>query len=618
MIDSHPDQDNLLSPSIAGIYHSTVTITAETHLERLDHMINSSLPARTEYRDQCGCITTGTVASLNSRGLVGIVGAPKWKDEELELLARDGSPAQALQSAYMRYGNDCLDYIEGPFACMVMDVEKDLILAATDRLGIYSLFYAETSDGVLLGSSASSLYHHKEVGKEIREEGIFDYVYFHMVPSPVSIYRNIKKLPAGHKLQYSKGNLDVTCYWVPTFHEKTNQGYSQLSHQLRSLLKESVERATDDYQHSGCFLSGGLDSSSVTGYFSELNEYSSRAFCIGFSAEGYDEVAYARLTAKHFGVDLHEYYVTPEDVVNALPIIATSYDEPFGNSSALPAYFCAQLAKSEGVKRLLAGDGGDELFAGNERYAKQSIFEAYGYLPKPVRKFVLEPFIRGLPSSIKFVNKAKSYIDQANTHLPDRLQSYNFLHRHSPKEIFSDDFLSSVDTSSPLVLQRNTYCRPEHASILNRMLYFDWQYTLADNDIRKVSHMCALAGVEVAYPMLDEKLLNFSTTIPSKLKLKGNNLRHFYKRALSGWLPDETIQKRKQGFGLPFGIWMQSHRPLQEMAYENLLQLKSTKYFRDSFIDRAIELHRKGHAAYYGELIWILMVLQLWMSKHTQ
>ncbi len=149
------------------------------------------------------------------------------------------------------------------------------------------------------------------------------------------------------------------------------------------------------------------------------------------------------------------------------------------------------------------------------------------------------------------------------------------------------------------------------------MLYFDWQYTLADNDIRKVSHMCAVAGVEVTYPMLDESLLRFSLEIPSNLKLKGGNLRHFYKAALTNWLPQETIDKKKQGFGLPFGVWMQTHKPLQELAYESLLELKKTRYFNNGFLDHAIELHRKGHAAYYGELIWILMVLQLWMAKHT-
>ncbi len=148
------------------------------------------------------------------------------------------------------------------------------------------------------------------------------------------------------------------------------------------------------------------------------------------------------------------------------------------------------------------------------------------------------------------------------------------------------------------------------------MLYLDWQYTLADNDLRKVSHMCALAGVEVVYPMLDDNLVNFSCQIPSNWKIKDRDLRHFYKQSLTGWLPDATINKKKQGFGLPFGVWMETHKPLQEMAYENLLKLKKRPYFKPEFIDHTIDLHRNQHAAYYGELIWILMVLEMWIDAH--
>ena len=148
------------------------------------------------------------------------------------------------------------------------------------------------------------------------------------------------------------------------------------------------------------------------------------------------------------------------------------------------------------------------------------------------------------------------------------------------------------------------------------MLYLDWQFTLADNDLRKVSHMCALAGVEVAYPMLDDSLLTLAGEIPDEWKLKGQQLRYFYKKALTNWLPQETITKKKQGFGLPFGVWMQTHKPLQEMAYDSLVKLKSRPYFKAEFLDKLIKLHREGHAAYYGELIWILTVLELWLERH--
>jgi asparagine synthase (glutamine-hydrolysing) len=194
------------------------------------------------------------------------------------------------------------------------------------------------------------------------------------------------------------------------------------------------------------------------------------------------------------------------------------------------------------------------------------------------------------------------------------MQSYNFLHRHSPSEIFTEDFLHGVDTELPLQLLRQVYHRPENASDLNRMLYLDWQFTLADNDLRKVSHMCAVAGIDVTYPMLDDVLLEFSCRVPSDWKISGTELRHFYKYALKDWLPQDTLNKSKQGFGLPFGVWMQTYPPLREMAYDNLLSLKSRGFIQPRFIDRAIEMHQSKHAAYYGELVWIFTVFELWLA----
>ncbi len=616
MIENIHGSGSLCSSVLAGVFSPGSSRVARGTLDSITKGLNSSRNLFVSDADGCSALSSDSLSILPEGGIIALTGRPHWDSKELqEIASRDGH-ARALANAYTRYGIACLDHIEGPFSALVLDSENNRAMAITDRLGLHPVYYAELKSGIVFASSASGVLGHPEVGKELREDGIYDYVYFHMVPSPVSIYKRIKKIPAGHFVQLSDGFLNQNNYWLPRFSENNSEDLSVLSAKLKTLLKESVKDATDDFSITGSFLSGGLDSSTVTGFMSELHD-DVRAFSIGFSAEGYDEMAFARITAKHFGIQLNEYYVTPDNVVDALPIIATSYDEPFGNSSALPAYFCAKLARDSGIVRLLAGDGGDELFAGNERYAKQGVFEAYQKIPSPLRKHILEPVIGRLPTGIALFDKARSYIDQANTPLPDRLQTYNFLHQHEPAEIFSSEFLSAVNVNSPLSLQRETYTRPADASTLNRLLYFDWQYTLADNDIRKVSHMCAVAGVEVTYPMLDERLLRFSLDIPSNLKLKGRNLRHFYKVALTNWLPQETIDKKKQGFGLPFGVWMQTHKPLQELAYESLLELKKTRYFNNGFLDHAIELHRKGHAAYYGELIWILMVLQLWMAKHA-
>jgi asparagine synthase (glutamine-hydrolysing) len=608
---------SLKSRYLAGwLDQNPVEWDAETALAKMRKSSHSSLRSDMVCTPQASCLTTDHIYNKQKSFTAAITGTPRWKSNTLNQLAFEKGHAYTLLSAYKQQGTDFISDLSGAFSFVIINHDTLELLAGTDRMGQYPLYYSSNNSGVIFGSSVSIVLAHPSVEREIQPQGIYDYVYFHMVPSPHSIFTGVNKLPAGHLINYKNGSATVANYWQPRFSETTNVKFPEMAEQLKSELKDSVRRSLSPDISVGAFLSGGLDSSSVTGMLAEASEQKAQAFSIGFSAKGYDEMAYARITAEHFGVKLHEYYVTPEDVVDALPMVAASYDEPFGNSSALPAYFCAKLAAENGIGRLLAGDGGDEIFAGNERYLKQRVFEAYRKLPGALRRGVIEPITRNLPRSVPFASKANSYLDQANTPLPDRLQSYNFLHRHQPNEIFNDDFVRQVNVSTPIELQREIYHRPENAETLNRMLYLDWQYTLADNDLRKVSHMCALAGVDVAYPMLDDDLIEFSCQIPSNWKIKGKDLRHFYKQSLTNWLPNETINKEKQGFGLPFGVWMKTHKPLQEMAYDNMLALKQRGFFRPEFIDHAIDLHRNQHAAYYGELVWILTVLELWMSNH--
>lgn len=559
--------------------------------------------------------STDSVHELPDGGAVAIYGRPHFRDRKFAELARSSCTASALAEGYREYSQDIFARITGPYSCVIVDTGARRVLAAIDRLGQHSLYFSSANNTLVFGSSANQVIANTAVEHRLLNQGVYNYLYYHMVPCPGSIYSDLNKLSAAHYLDYRNSECRVVNYWQPAFNESLNPpSLDSLCSDLKSTLRSSIERSLAGSGKAGSFLSGGLDSSTVTGVLAEVGGGEAEAFSIGFSAEGYDEMAYARLTARHFGVKLNEYYVTPEDVVDALPFIATSYDEPFGNSSALPAYFCAKMAKDHGIETLLAGDGGDEIFAGNERYIKQRAFAPYSKLPAGLRRGLLEPLIGALPSAVPLASKARSYIDQARTPLPDRLQSYNFLHRHPVAEIFQDEFLSDVDPQRPLELSRSIYRRPAQASDLNRMLYLDWQITLADNDLRKVSHMCSLAGVDVTYPMLDDELIELSCRVPSKLKIKGSNLRHFFKIALQDWLPQETINKSKQGFGLPFGVWMQTYEPLRELAYDNLLRLKRREFIRPEFIDKTIEMHQSEHAAYYGELVWILTVFELWID----
>jgi asparagine synthase (glutamine-hydrolysing) len=557
---------------------------------------------------------SGSVCQFGESGVAAVAGSPRWIDQDLAKQSLDQGHAVTLGSAYSRYGKKFINHVSGPFSFVLIDRAHQRLIAGIDRLGLHSLYYAADGSSLFFGSTASSVLAQIQGPCALSEQGLYDYFYFHMVPSPQSVYTGLKKLPAAHWLEFSDSNSIPVKYWSPKFERKSSKSFAAMGSELKSQLRSAVERSLSGSARPGTFLSGGLDSSTVTGMLATITNSSCPAYAIGFEEEGYDEMAFARTTAKHFGVPLREYYVTPKDVLEELPTIATSYDEPFGNSSALPAYFCAKRAQEDGTDYLLAGDGGDEIFAGNQRYAKQQIFSVYTRIPLALRNTILEPGLALLPESFSPAKKVKSYIEQAKVPLPDRLQSYNYLNRIPVKDMFAESFLARVDTNAPLDLQRGTYHSLEDASDLSRMLYLDWQYTLADNDLRKVTQMCAVAGVGVRYPMLDEELVAFSCEIPDDWKLNRGKLRYFFKESLTGWLPDATINKKKQGFGLPFGLWMHSYKPLSDMANDSLLRLKRRGYFKPEFIDNLVRLHREEHAAYYGELIWILTVFDLWLE----
>ena len=553
--------------------------------------------------------------------IISIVqGTPHWSDSKLSQIAFEQGPSKALLTSYQKYSDDFLRHMHGHFSFAIVDKKSEKLLIGIDRIGVQTLYYySDSAHGIIFSSTVTELIKHPAVPADLSDQGIFNYMYFHMVPSPGCIYSKIKKMGPAQYLTFQNSNVEIVEYWRPNFYESLDVSIVELSTELKKLLSISVAESAATSNNIGCFLSGGIDSSTVVGTLSTLSSKPVKTFSIGFDAKGYDETPYARIVSEKFATNHSEYYVTPDDTVDFLPKMAAAYSEPFGNASAIPAYFCAKLSKESGIDVLLAGDGGDELFAGNERYAKQAVFEKYFILPSFFRKNIIEPLLKNIPGSNKFLllHKLASYVEQANTPLPDRLEAYNFLHRIDIVEIFNQEFLNNINACEPIELIRNRYNAPDSTTKLNRMLYQDWKFTLADNDLRKVTCMAEFAGIEVAYPLLSDRLIDLSCKIPSRLKLKNQILRYFFKQAIRDLLPEKVIKKEKHGFGLPFGVWMRTHKPLQDLAYDSLNQLKQRRYFKTQFLDQAIELHRTEHAAYYGGLIWILMVLELWISSHS-
>ena len=508
-------------------------------------------------------------------------------------------------------------HLSGQFWLVVFDAINNQIYLVNDHFGMQPCFYTQQNSVVIVSDSLKKLTSVPELSFTIAEQALFNYMYFHCIPSPNTIFEQVHKLEPGKAVIFkAKANDSILSQserllYCPSFNQKKQQASGAHASCLDVIEKAVTKHASDD---CGAFLSGGLDSSTVAGMLAK-SQKPAKTFSIGFTIDGYDETPYAKLTAKHFNTQHEVLYLQPEQAAQEFVKVAQYFDEPFGNSSAMAAYFCAKFAKGQGVSRLLAGDGGDELFAGNERYAKQKKFEIFQQIPLAAQGIAKGIFCQTPIGKIPFLNKGASYINQAQIPLPDRLESYNFVNRLGVNNIFNRDFLSAVDTQQPIMQQRLRYqdCSSEH--MVDQMLYYDWKFTLADNDLVKVNRMCELAGVEVRYPLLDKSVVDFSCTIPAEVKLPGNKLRDFYKESCRGFLAEDTLTKNKHGFGLPFGLWMKENQALKELVLDNLLAFKKRKIVKDSLVDNALNAHESVHAGYYGELIWIMVVLELWLQQ---
>jgi len=500
--------------------------------------------------------------------------------------------------------------VAGPFAMAGTDARGRQWLAV-DRFAQQSLCYRLDGQTLRFAPRADEL---AGEAPQIDPQAVFDYLYFHVIPSPRTIYSGVFRLPPGHFAVLDNGRLTVRPYWTPVFQEPRAPSFPALKDEFLQLTQAAVAAARDA-KRPACFLSGGTDSSTVAGMLSRLDGPRPASYSIGFDAQGYDEMAFARLASQRFGTEHHEYYVTPDDLVQGIPTLAASFDQPFGNSSCLPAWCCARLAQQDGVQRLLAGDGGDELFGGNVRYAKQRVFGLYDQVPGLLKKALIEPLVGWKPAgALPLVRKAASYVEQAGTPMPDRLQLYNLVMRLGPGAVLSDAMLALASPETSLALQRQVWAQaPQGCSELNRELTYDWRFTLAESDLPKVNAACGLAGVDVAFPFLDDALLDFSLRLPSPWKLKGQQLRWFFKEALRGFLPDEIIQKKKHGFGLPFGVWTTRTPALMALARDSLQGLAERGVVRPEFVRTLLDQRLAEYPGYYGEMVWILMMLEQWL-----
>ena len=506
----------------------------------------------------------------------------------------------------------------GPFALCILDERSGQALLAVDRSGTHGLCFQTGSTGLMFASSADALAAHPAGRRGIAPQALYDYLYFHMVPGPATIHCGQQRLLPGEYLHYRAGAAQRASYWELRYEEQTRRSFGANQRQFLDTLRGAVGDSIDG-SVPGAFLSGGTDSSTIAAMLGQVSGAAARTYSIGFDAPGYDELAYARLAARHFGTLHHELYVGPADVADIVPRLAALFDQPFGNASAVPAFYCARMARADGVTRLLGGDGGDELFGGNERYARQAVFARYERMPSMVRQTVIEPLLFHLAAGQqqRWLRKARSYIEQALTPMPARLENYNLLRRYGPASVLEPDFLAQVDPGQPLASLNAAYGRTHGHSQINQMLALDMKFTLADNDLPKVIKACELAGIEVAFPFLSDAMVAFAARLAPRQKLNGTRLRYFFKRALVDVLPGAILRKQKHGFGLPFGYWLPRHTGLRQLAYDSLSDLKWRRIVRPAFIDELLERHVASHPAYHGTMVWVLMMLEQWLAQRN-
>lgn len=587
-------------------------------------LANSSTAAKAPaiVSSKGGLLASGWAHSLQGADGVHVAGdAHVINRAELAAACGAATPLEIVAALYRGHGPEGLARLHGEFCLAVLDTRAEQLVLASDRFATRPVYYAEQPGRVVFGSSLNRVA--AQVERTVDHQAILEYLLYGVVPSPRTPFAAVRKLPAGHLLIANRSGIRVHPYWDMAYPESRNGDAASWARQLRAEIESTVRRyvtAEEATGALGAFLSGGTDSSTVAGMMGAITREPTRTFSIGYVEKGYDELDYADIASRWFGTRQCALRLSPGDALDALPAIIAYYEEPFGNASALPTYCCAKLAREHGVTVLFAGDGGDELFAGNARYATDKIFALYQRLPGALRRAVMDPVLSALPDGIPVLGRARRYVQRANIPNPRRMFSYDPLLSAPLTELLTEDFFATVATGEILATAEAHYSRPAPGtSELNRLLYVDLKLAIADDDVRKVSGMTELAGVQVRYPFLDAGLAEFSGRIPSGLKLRGFEKRYVFKQALADFLPPEVLKKPKHGFGAPVAVWMKND-PRWRSFIGDLLHDPRTRqrgYIKPTVLDDFWKrLDEKG-APFYGDSLWPWLMLELWHRKHV-
>jgi asparagine synthase (glutamine-hydrolysing) len=521
---------------------------------------------------------------------------------------RTHTDTEVIVHLYEELGAQCVEKLRGMFAFAIYDERRGRLLLARDRLGIKPLHYASFKGRLLFGSEIKSILAvQPELGR-VNPQALLQYLHLGYIPDPATAFLEIHKLPPGHVLELERGKVSVRQYWdLPEYGTQQPRSEEECLEELEQRLAEAVRIRLISDVPLGALLSGGVDSSTVVALMARASSAPVKTFSVGFRHADFNEAPYARMVAQRFGTDHHELILEP-DVVETVQTLARSLEEPFGDSSMLPTYYISRLARQH-VTVALSGDGGDELFAGYDRY-RRCLRKKFEWIPGWAGHFYRERIYRRLPSGLRGRNLAY------NASLPweERyLQAVSLMAFERETPLLSEDFRQSVAASADALNFMRDYIRsaPAHDP-LSRILYLDTKTYLPGDILTKVDRMSMLTSLEVRVPILDHVFLEWVTALPQRWKMQGDGQKRVLRKlAERVGVPREVLDRPKQGFALPLEHWMREE--LKDLILSVLLEPRTLQrgYLNAAGVRKMLDEHFCGRRSHWHH-IWMLLMLELW------
>ena len=523
---------------------------------------------------------------------------------------RTSSDTEAIVHLYEEYDLACLDHLRGMFAFALWDARKQRLLLVRDRLGIKPVFYRLEPGRLVFASESRALRELTEKPLEVDPQSVYDFFGFRYIPAPQTFYRGVEKLLPGHFLLADSRGVRTRAYWDIPGEEEAPRPAKEVADELVEQLRESVRLRLVADVPLGVFLSGGTDSSAVVALMTELEARPLRTFSVGFEEPEYSELPYARAVARRFATQHHELIVQPEQLSYELPRLVAFRDEPIAEPTDVALYLLSRLA-AQSVKVVLAGEGGDELFAGYPKYVADPLAALVSALPQAVTRAL----IRWLPyrqRRAKIALEALSIRDEAER----SATWFASFSREERQKLFAPEFLAQIDPDHPAQVFQGYLEKQQERTPLKRMLYADLKVWLPDNLLLRGDLMTMAASLEERVPFLDHKLVEFAARVPTKLLTQGFRTKVLLKRAFERFLPREVLYRRKVGFAVPVGEWFR--KPLKSLVGDLVLSSEalSRGYFNPASMETFLREHFDGIRDRQKQL-WALVNFELWRRHAT-